>query len=75
MIIFLSSPNIAKNLMEFCGVFCKLDHLARNIFPVLKGDGEPRAVNRMIRLVLIYSVNGGTIKKDQEQILNRDRAN
>ena len=29
-IIFSSSPNIAENFVEFCCVFCKLDHLACN---------------------------------------------
>ena len=44
-IIFSSSPNIAKNLVKFCCVFCKLDHLAcgPNILPVY-GKGKMPAV-------------------------------
>ena len=33
--IFSSSPNIAENFVEFCCVFCKLDHLACTVVEFL----------------------------------------
>ena len=51
---FLSPPNRAENLVKFCRVFCKLDHLACN--KIVNCNGEMRAVI----LKMYYMPNGLT---------------
>ena len=36
LVIFLSSPIIPENLVQFCCVFCKLDHFKRAVGLILK---------------------------------------